>query len=81
MIDRMYAIKDVKVGFFYPPQCFRNASHALRVHADIFATDSGPFKAHSADFDVYLVGEFDNDTGVITPCTPSFLIHGSDLNT
>ena len=64
----VYAIRDVKSGFMSPAVevnnevAIRNFSYAVR-HNEMFDT-------FASDYSFYRIGDFDSDTGVLTPYTP-----------
>lgn len=70
---KVYAIRDAYTGFLSPTfelndlVAQRNFEHACN------NTDSLLF-SHAQDYDVYCIGEFETDSGVITPLSPIQLI-------
>lgn len=66
----VYAIHDVKAGAFLQPwfapthaMAFRNIEKSMR-------TPNSPFSDFPADFTLFKVGEFEDDTGEISPVVP-----------
>lgn len=73
MIFGLYSIRDNKTAFmsvttdFNDQSAIRNLKHAMENPESLFVT-------HAADFDLYKLGEFDSEAGVIVPCSPPLLI-------
>ena len=63
MINKVFAVKDIKVGAFMAPFFMRSKGEAIRAFTD-FANDgqSMPSK-HPEDFCLYEIGTWDDDTG------------------
>lgn len=63
----LYAIRDVKTGFLTLTQdvndasACRNFEHAVLNHQDSL------FFSHPEDYALYYLGDFDSDSGVISP--------------
>lgn len=61
---KIYSIKDNKIGFsqvFVAP----NNAAAIRMFGDTCRDKSTMFGSHPEDFDLYSVGEMDDNTGTI----------------
>lgn len=78
MIYKIFTIRDQKSGFLnitldQNEACaIRNFEHACS------KTDSLMF-THASDYDLYEIGEFDTDTGLISPLTiPKIRVSGAD---
>lgn len=69
----IYSIRDAHTGFLSPTfeqndaVAMRNFSHAV-VHGNTV------MNSHSADYNLYHVGYFDTDSGLVTPVTPPKLV-------
>lgn len=81
MIQSLYAVKDVKIGFS-APVCLHSDAEALRQFG-YFLKD---VKSHPEnyfvpprDFQMWRVGSFDLDTGFITCDQPVLLADGASL--
>lgn len=60
----LYSVYDTKVKFFHKPMFMRNKGEALRswkteANAD---PEKSSISAHPSDFDLFEIGEFDDDT-------------------
>ena len=73
-------IKDAKSQVFLPPFVSDNTEAAKRsFQASIKRGSDFVLSTFSADFDLWLVGEFDELSGIITPCpAPVHLANGAD---
>lgn len=73
MITGLYAIKDAKSTFMpctvdvNDATAIRNFEHAVRQPDSILAS-------HPNDFALFKVGEYDNESGVISPVFPPMLL-------
>lgn len=73
MITGIYAIKDAKSTFMpctvdvNDATAVRNFEHAVRQPDSILAS-------HPNDFALFKVGEYDNESGVISPVFPPMLL-------
>lgn len=65
----IYAIRDAKTAFmqctvdFNDAAAIRNFEHAVQQENSLMAT-------HPGDYDLYKLGEYDNETGELFPATP-----------
>lgn len=62
MIKNEYSIKDTKVGFGNLFEAPNNAS-AIRYLADCVQDENNPLRKHAEDFQLFYMGEFDDQTG------------------
>lgn len=74
----MYCYRDQKVGFM-PPQADQNDNTAIRGFAYAINSRDGLMNFSPKDYDLYKVGEFDTETGQLTPCTPALVVSGSSV--
>lgn len=75
----MYAIRDIKTTFF-PPQVANNEEEAKRNFAMMVNNPSGVIGFAPKDFDLFYVGEWDSEKGVMDPVIPIvFVVTGSAL--
>lgn len=74
----IFSMRDVKVGFMTPtidanvPSAIRNFEHAVSASGSVMNT-------HPKDFQLYRVGEFDSETGEITPCMVEHIADAVDV--
>lgn len=65
---------DAKLGLFHTPQFFTHLGMALRVWDETCNNPQAPMCKHPADFVLYEVAEFDEDTGLLQPLDQHRLI-------
>lgn len=69
MIYGVFAVRDVKTGYLSPTldvngdSAIRNFEHAVMRADSLFFT-------HPSDYSLYRIGDYDSDTGLITPAIP-----------
>lgn len=63
----VYSVRDVKTGFMTPTIDQSDNSAARNFDSAIMSASSGLFATHSEDFMLYKIGEFDSDTGIVSP--------------
>lgn len=78
-LKKLYAIKDHKAQFFLQPAAFRNDGEAKRLFVELMLGDNNISK-YPEDYSSYCVGEYDETTGVITPCVPDLVLSGKDAH-
>lgn len=79
MIYPVYSIRD-KATAFMPVSVDLNDQSAIRNFSMAVNAGSGPLGFSPADFDLYKVGEFNDQSGEIKPVTPAvFLVNGASL--
>lgn len=78
MIFEMYSIKDNKTGYMQPTLEMSEET-AVRKFAHLLADSTALISFASEDFDLYRIGEFNSDSGIVTPITPEFVTNGIAL--
>lgn len=76
-MQKIFAIKDLKMNFggvFVAP----NRAAAIRLFADTVNRQGTMLYEHAEDFDLYDIGEFDDDTGAIESKV-TFIEHATNL--
>lgn len=74
MISKIVCLRDVVADTFLSPHLERNHETAKRaVETELLNSDSLLF-SHAADFDLWEIGTFDSDCGIIVPEIPLKLI-------
>lgn len=78
MIYRCYAVRDLKAAAFAPPFFIQVDAVAIRTFADAQNDPSHPMSRHPADYELFHIGEFDDESGIFTPLVqPRFLVNGN----
>ena len=77
----MYAVKDIKAGIFHPPLFAHNAPHAIRMCSSVLDNEESQFAKWPADFQIFHIGSFDDQSGNIDAIAPQLLCGFLDLYT
>lgn len=64
---KCFSAHDKKIGIFYAPFFCAHTGQALRNWDDLCNNPDTVMGKHPGDFNLYQVGEFDEDTGVFDP--------------
>lgn len=63
---KIYALKDNKLGFMNP-MALQNDELAIRAYSNMInANDGSMVSVNCEDFDLYCLGDYNQDSGVIT---------------
>lgn len=78
MVISVYCVRDSLLGFGMP--ILRdNDSVASRAFDYDLNVPNNPMASHPDDFQLYRIGSFDTDTGIITSESPVFIASASDF--
>lgn len=66
MILRMYSVRDKAVDAFLQPFFVRAKGEAVRSFLDA-VSNNAQFRSHPHDYDLYDIGKFDDNTGLLMP--------------
>lgn len=69
----VFALFDQVAEFFHPPITHVNGGVALRTLKDAMMADPR-LQENAGDYDLYEIGEFDEQKGVLTPTEPRKLV-------
>ena len=75
---KIYSIKDTK-GSFYDPMLALNDALATRNVRGVVNSGKGILAQYPEDFELWLIGEFDQETGIITPLPLTFIVRLNSL--
>lgn len=77
MILRIYSVRDLKAAAFAPPFFLNRDEVAVRTFSDAIADRTHPMSAHPEDYQLFYLGEFDDEHGAVVPAQqPIFLCNG-----
>jgi len=80
MIKSLFSIQDVKVSVFYPPVVLLNENDARRMLHDVVSNPETIISKHPDDFRLFKVGEFDDNSGVLSSLAqPVFIANAIDF--
>lgn len=74
----IYSIRDVHTGFM-SPTVDQNDASAMRNFGHAVMQSQSLMNSHPKDYSLYKIGEFETDTGEITPCMPELVIDAFSL--
>lgn len=63
--SKFYAIKDTKADYYQAPLLFRNNGEVIRALTNTLKTGDNNLANNPEDFQLYEVGEYDEQTGLI----------------
>lgn len=63
----LMALRDTKTGSFLAPMTAVNESEAGRIYADLLENGPALIAKHAADFPLYEIGRYDEQTGEVFP--------------
>lgn len=79
MISKIYSIKDTKIGFT-APFIMQNDAVAVRAFAGMAkAQQPNQVNTYADDKELWTMGEFDDNTGIITPKQPTYVAKANDF--
>lgn len=70
-------VHDKCVNMYGVPVVVRNDADGIRMFSDEIMRDGSVFGQHPEHYDLYAVGMFDDETGLVVGCTPRLLVAGS----
>jgi hypothetical protein len=65
-VKKIFSIYDEKAGAYLQPFFLDTVGQAERALLDCLADSNHNFSRHTADFTLFLLGEFDEQTGLVT---------------
>jgi len=63
----MFAVYDSKAGAYLQPFFMRSVPEAIRAFTDTVSNPDTAFHRHGEDFTLFQVGEYDDQTGEVSP--------------
>lgn len=83
MIQIVCAVKDLAAGLYGRPIFVARAGAAVRSFTDEVnrSAPDNTMSAHPSDFELYQIGTFDDERGILVPCSdgPQPLVRGKDV--
>lgn len=79
MIKRVYALRDVKVGFLSPTIADSDALAIRDLESACLSGAAGLLATHAKDFALYYLGTYDTDSGYLNSLLPEFVKEVSDF--
>lgn len=78
MILKAFSLLDTKVSAFHTPFFMAHVGHAIRACSELGADLSTTVGRHPADFHLYEIGTYDDQSGILTALYP-IVSHGPVL--
>ena len=77
---KVFSVRDEKANSFGQPFFAVNDNIARRMFSDLVEDPKSMVARHPDDFKLYSLGEFDDNSGELSPLAqPEFLAHGVDF--
>ena len=76
---QIYCLRDRHVGFL-TPQFEQNEPAAIRNFEHLVSQKGNLVNFRPKDFDMYMIGEYETDSGEIQSCTPILIANGGDFD-
>lgn len=76
---KLFALRDSATNQYGNVMTFVAPGQALRTIADEMRNNESPLGKHPSDFEIYELGEYDVETGMIEPQTPRSVARLADL--
>lgn len=76
MVHKLFVIRDTCVGAYLLPMAFPSEGSARRAFSDEVnrVDEKNMMNRHPEHFQLYSLGEFDDETGLYTSFAPEFLV-------
>lgn len=77
----VYAVRDTCVGAFLLPMVFQNNAGAVRALGDAVnrPEKDNQFYQHPEHYQLYRVGDYDDETGMLESAVPEFVVDCQSL--
>lgn len=81
MKHAVYSVRDTCVGSFLLPMFFQNNAAAVRALGDAVnrPDKDNNFHQHPEHYQLYRVGDFDDESGSLEPMVPEFIVDCQSL--
>lgn len=73
MVRKVYSLFDKKALVYGPPICFGKVGEALRWLCDLMAEPTSTVAKYSDDFQLFELGEYDDNSGEILTAKPHLI--------
>lgn len=74
------AVRDAAIDSFLAPFTARHSNQAVRMFGDAINNADSEMKKHPDDYDLFVIGEFEEETGRVKPHDkPELLVRGKNL--
>lgn len=73
------SVRDSAMAAFAPPMTFVAMGQAQRMFRDEVNRKDGHMYGHPEDYELWLIGEFEEDSATLTPCRPECVCRAKDV--
>jgi len=81
MRHAVFAVRDTCIGAYNMPMFFQNRAAAVRALGDAVnrPKDDNMYYQHPEHYQLYYIGDFEDDNGELFPCVPVFVVDCQSL--
>lgn len=79
MIQKIYAIRDIKAAHYGIPFFLPSNGIAIRSFSDLANDPKTTINKHPDDFQLFVIGEYDDNSGELVSLKPEFLSNASEF--
>ena len=81
MIHQAFAVRDTCVNAYHVPMFFSNSAGAVRALGDAVnrPKEDNMYYQHPEHYQLWHIGEFDDESGCFSPCVPVFVVDCQSL--
>jgi len=76
---KVVSVRDSALDAFSRPFCVPTLGAAQRSFQDECNNKDSPVYAHPKDYELFCIGDFEETTGLLTPCVPVSVCRAADL--
>lgn len=77
-MKKIFVIKDEKSGTHYDPFTMGNTIDAQRTFMQAMKNEKSMISQYPEDFNLYFLGEYDEEIGLISPTAPVMVLTGKE---
>lgn len=74
MIHMIVSVRDSAMASYHRPFSVPTPAAAVRMFGDEVSRDGSEMQRHPSDYELWHLGHFDDDSGVITPLVPPAML-------
>lgn len=75
---KLFAIYDTAVGAYMRPFVMQSPGQAIRAFEDMVSDPNHDIARHPEDYSLFIIGEFNDQTGEIVPESPGCLMRAHE---
>lgn len=78
-MKKIYTIRDKKIGNFLQPSIVNHETELTRILGELVLKEDHNFGKFPDEYELYYIGTFDEDTGIITSIPEQFILTLNEL--